>query len=197
MHANYVNSASIGFRACGELGIKKICYASSVNAIGLAYANQPLKFPYCPIDEDYPRNPTDSYALAKLEAKAQGRALVNWFPGTKIAMLRIHEVAPKADVLKEHKEDWANAAVKQLWGWVSPKATARACSLAVTANNKFEGCEVFNVIASTTTQDTPSEELAKKYFPEAKLKSDMSTNRSFWTYDKIEKVLGWKHEETE
>ena len=53
-HNNNVNSAFNGFRAATELGIKRICYASSVNAIGLAYANQPLHFPYFPIDEDYP-----------------------------------------------------------------------------------------------------------------------------------------------
>jgi nucleoside-diphosphate-sugar epimerase len=44
VHSNNVNSAFNGFRAAGELGIKRFCYASSVNAIGLAYANQPLKF---------------------------------------------------------------------------------------------------------------------------------------------------------
>lgn len=141
VHANNVNSAFNGFRACGELGIKKICYASSVNAIGLAYANQPLKFDYFPIDEDYPQNPTDSYALAKQEAEIQAKAFVNWFPGTNIACMRIHEVAPLKDVQKEHEEDWENAGVKQLWGWVNPEATARACLLAVTSE-KMKGFEV-------------------------------------------------------
>ncbi|EME46824.1 hypothetical protein DOTSEDRAFT_70707 [Dothistroma septosporum NZE10] len=112
VHSNNVNSAFNGFRAAGELGIKKICYASSVNAIGLAYANQPLEFEYFSIDEDYPVKPTDAYALAKHEAEIQAKAFAHWFPGTKIASLRIHEVAPLKDVLKEHKEDWENAAVK-------------------------------------------------------------------------------------
>jgi hypothetical protein len=113
VHSNNVNSAFNGFRACGELGIKKICYASSVNAIGLAYANQPLRFPYFPIDEDYPPNPTDSYALAKQEAEIQAKAFVNWFPGTKIALMRIHEVALKGEVRKEHEEKWEEAAVSE------------------------------------------------------------------------------------
>ena len=54
------------------MGIKKICYASLVNAIRLAYANQALKFEYFPIDEDYPLGPTDLYFLAKQEAETQG-----------------------------------------------------------------------------------------------------------------------------
>lgn len=147
VHENNVNSAFNGFRACGELGIKRIAYASSVNAIGLAYANQPLKFDYFPIDEEYEQHPTDSYALAKKEAEIQAKAFAEWFPGTKIACLRIHEVAPRKDVAKEHSEDWDNAAVKQLFGWVSVPATARACLQAVENSDNFEGCEIFNIHA--------------------------------------------------
>lgn len=113
--ANNVLAAFNGLRAAAENGIKRFCYASSVNAIGLAYANQPLKFPYFPIDEDYPVNPTDAYALGKVEAETAAKAFPNWFPGMKIACLRIHEVAPKKDVLQEHKENWEEAGVKQLW----------------------------------------------------------------------------------
>lgn len=46
--SNNVNGAFNAFRAAAELKIKRVCYASSVNAIGLAYANQPLKFDYFP-----------------------------------------------------------------------------------------------------------------------------------------------------
>lgn len=197
VHSNNVNSAFNGFRAAGELGIKKICYASSVNAIGLAYANQPLQFDYFPIDEDYAPQPTDSYALAKSEAETQAKAFVNWFPGTKIACMRIHEVAPRADVKKEHDEDWDNAGVKQLWGWVHPEATARACLQAVENAGNFQGCEIFNVHAPTTAQETASEELAKKYYPYVPIKGDLSGNKGFWSTEKIQKVLKWKHFEKE
>lgn len=196
VHSNNVNSAFNGFRAAAELGIKRFCYASSVNAIGLAYANQPLKFDYFPIDEDYPQNPTDSYALAKQEAEVQAKAFVNWFPGMNISVLRIHEVAPLEDVQKEHKENWDEAGVKQLWSWVNPEATARACLRGVDSD-KLKGFEVFNILAPTTTQDTPSAELAKKYYPNAELRGDWSTNRAFWTTDKAKKILGWTHDEKE
>lgn len=197
VHGNNVQAAFNGFRACGELGIKKICYASSVNAIGLAYANQPLKFKYFPIDEEYPPNPTDSYALAKIEAEMQAKAFVNWYPGTKIACLRIHEVAPKKDVQKEHEENWDAAAVGQLWAWVSPQAAARACLLSIEKSDAFEGCEVFNIVAPETTQKTESKELAKKYYPEAEIRPGLEGTRGFWTIDKAERILGWKHDEKE
>ncbi|KAL2841871.1 hypothetical protein BJY01DRAFT_256921 [Aspergillus pseudoustus] len=197
VHNNNVNSAFNGFRAAADLGIKRVCYASSVNAVGLAYANRPLHFDYFPLDEDAPQRPTDAYALAKEEAECQARSFAEWFPGMNIACLRIHEVAPLKDVQKEHSEDWEASAVRQLWGWVHPEAVARACLLAVEKAENLKGCQVLNIVAPTTTQDTASRDLAQKHYPNAEIRGDMSGNQGFWTTDKASKLLGWKHEEQE
>lgn len=197
VHNNNVNSAFNGFRAAAELGIKRFCYASSVNAIGLEYATRPLKFDYFPIDEEVTQRPTDAYALAKDEAEMQGKAFARWFPGMNIACVRIHAVASRSEAQKGHAEDWDNSAVKSLWGWVSAQATARACLLAVEKSEKLNGCEVFNIVAPTTTQDTPSRELAKKYYPDTEIRGEFSDNQSFFTTEKARRVLGWVHEEKE
>lgn len=57
-----------------------------------------------------------------------------------IASLRIHQVEPRETVKKEHAED-KESGITQLWGWVSPVATARACVLSVTSDKfkKHEG----------------------------------------------------------
>lgn len=197
VHNKNVDSAFNGFHAAGSLGIKRVCYASSVNAIGLAFSNRPLFFDYFPIDEEAPQHPTDPYALAKAEAEDQGRAFSEWFPGLNISCLRIHEVAPRKTVQEEHQKNWDTSAVKQLWGWVSPEAAARACRLAVENAESVRGCQVFNIIAPTTTQSVPSEQLARKYFPKAEIRADMSSNVGFWTVDKAQRILGWTHHETE
>jgi nucleoside-diphosphate-sugar epimerase len=197
VHNNNVNTAFNGFHAAATLGINKLCYASSVNAIGLAFSNQPLQFDYFPIDEEAPQRPTDPYALAKEEAEYQAQSFVNWFPGMKIGCLRIHEVALLKDVQKKHKEDWDNSAVKQLWGWVHPKAVARACLLTVEKADNLKGCEIFNIVAPITTQKESSESLAKKYFPRAELRADMSKNQAFWSIAKAQNILGWNHHEIE
>ena len=197
VHNNNVKSAFNGFHAAGVLGIKKVCYASSVNAMGLAYSNQPLKFDYFPIDENCPQRPTDSYAMAKMEAEYQARAFVHWFPGMNIACLRIHEVAPLKSVRKEHQEKWEASAVKQLWGWVHPNAVSRACLLSVEKAGRVNGFEIFNIVAPTTTQETPSEELADRYFPQAEHRADLTRNQGFWTIGKAKRILGWTHPETE
>jgi hypothetical protein len=85
------------------------------------------------------RRPTDSYALSKTEAETQAEAFVNWFPFMSIASMRIHEVAPLKQVKEEHAES-PEEAQRNLWGWVSPAATARACLLSV-EGDKFKGHE--------------------------------------------------------
>ncbi|RDW76803.1 NAD-dependent epimerase/dehydratase family protein [Aspergillus mulundensis] len=197
VHNNNVSSAFNGFYAAGKLGITKVCYASSVNAVGLAYATQPLHFDYFPLDEDAPQRPTDAYALAKQEAEMQARSFVNWFPGMNIACLRIHEVAPLKDVREEHEGNWDEAAVRQLWGWVNPTAVARACLLSVERAENLQGAQVLNICAPATTQDTPSAELASKYYPNAEIRRGLEGNKGFWTTDKARRVLGWTHDETE
>lgn len=197
VHSNNTNSAFNGFRAAGELDIKRICYASSVNAIGLAYATQPLHFEYFPIDEETTPAPTDAYALAKSESELQAKAFVNWYPGTKIACMRFHEVKRRKAVQEHHEQDWESGGVKQLWGWVSPEATARACLLALEKWDNYEGMEIFNVHAPTTAQDMSSEELAKKYYPKVPIKGDLSGNKGFWTTEKTQRILGWEHYEQE
>lgn len=65
--------------------------------------------------------------------------MVRWFPFMTIASMRIHEVAPLKQVQDEHKADPEEAA-RNLWGWVSPQAVARAC-LASVQGDKFQGHE--------------------------------------------------------
>lgn len=201
VHQNNVCSAFNGFRAAAEVGIKRICYASSVNAIGLVYSNQPLAFPYLPIDEDYNPKPTDAYALAKQEAEVAAESICRWFPGTKIACLRIHQVDSKKNVAEDYAGDHEKA-VRQLWGWVNPTAVARACLLSVERSERIDGMEVLNIVAPgivTAGEDKgkSSEELIKKYFPDAERRESLRGERGLWTVDKAERILGWTHDETE
>ncbi|KAK5188907.1 hypothetical protein LTR47_011221 [Exophiala xenobiotica] len=76
-------------------------------------------------------------------------------------------------------ENWESSAVKQLWGWVHPQAVARACLLSVEKADDVNGFEIFNIVAPTTTQDIPSEELARRYFPKAEIRGVMSKNQAF------------------
>ena len=56
---------------------------------------------------------------------------------------------------------------------------------------------VFNIVAPTTTQDTPSKDLAAKYYPNAEIRDGLEDNKGFWTTSKAKKLLGWVHEDKE
>jgi nucleoside-diphosphate-sugar epimerase len=51
VHNNNVQSSYNGFRAAIDAGIKKVAFASSVNALGLLYGVREPSFDYFPIDE--------------------------------------------------------------------------------------------------------------------------------------------------
>jgi nucleoside-diphosphate-sugar epimerase len=107
--------------------------------------------------------PSDSYALGKAEAEMQAESFCYSVDGLRIASLRIHQVAPKAECRKDHEDD-PKVGKRQLWAWVHPDATARACLQALTEGD-WTGHEIFNIVAPDTTQETPTEELARKEFP--------------------------------
>jgi nucleoside-diphosphate-sugar epimerase len=52
--------------AAVKLGIKKVIIASSETIYGLVFSNEPRDPAYFPLDEEYPVDPMDSYALSKL-----------------------------------------------------------------------------------------------------------------------------------
>ena len=52
--------------AAAKLGIRKIIVASSETTYGLVFANVPRDPKYLPLDEEYPVDPMDSYALSKV-----------------------------------------------------------------------------------------------------------------------------------
>ena len=53
VHNNNVTASYNALRAAVEVGIQRICQASSVNATGLAYSRWP-HFDYFPLDEQHP-----------------------------------------------------------------------------------------------------------------------------------------------
>ena len=77
--------------AAAKLGIRKIIIASSETTYGLVFANEPRDPKYLPLDEEYPVDPMDSYALSKIcnERTAQAFAQRS---GIDIYALRIGNV---------------------------------------------------------------------------------------------------------
>jgi len=192
VHNNNVTGSYNALRAAVEVGIQRICQASSVNATGLVYSRWP-HFDYFPLDEQHPAYNEDPYSLSKWICEEQASSIARRYETLAISSMRFHWVVPerpaKAQISSFRHPD---ALVKNLWGYTILAAAARACLLSLTAN--FKGHEVFYIVAPDTVTDTPSLELQQKYFPDVPVRGDLSGHMSFFNSSKAERLLGWKHD---
>ncbi|HVY52482.1 MAG TPA: NAD(P)-dependent oxidoreductase [Devosia sp.] len=190
VHNNNVVGSYNAMRAAVEQGIMKICQASSVNAIGLSFSRAP-HFDYFPIDEKHPPYNEEPYGLSKWICEAQADSFARRYEGIRIASMRFHLVAPdRAFAAKIFSAETAEQA-KHLWAYTRFDAAADACLRSLEAD--FSGHEVFYIVGPDTTLETPTLELARKFFPGVPVRGDLSGNKSFFDSSKAERMLGWSH----
>ena len=191
VHNNNVTGSYNALRAAVEVGIQRICQASSVNATGLAYGRRP-HFDYFPLDEQHPTYCEDPYGLSKWICEEQASSIARRYENLTISSLRFHWVVPErpgmAQITAIRHPD---TLIKNLWAYTVLAAAARACLVSLTAN--FKGHEVFYIVAPDTFTDTPTLELQQKHFPDVPVRGDLSGHKSFFNSGKAERLLGWKH----
>ena len=89
VYADNTLSSYNALSAASTLGIKRICLASSINAIGGAFSRSP-RYDYFPLDEKHPTYAEDPYSLSKWVLEQQGDAFARRFEWMTIASLRFH-----------------------------------------------------------------------------------------------------------
>ena len=193
VHNNNVTGSYNALRAAVEVGIQRVCQASSVNATGLAYSRWP-RFDYFPLDEEHPTYNEDPYSLSKWICEEQANSFARRYEGMTISSMRFHWVVPeRAAAVKARGYSQTNAGVKNLWAYTRFDSAAQACLLSLTAD--FKGHEVFYITAPDTIVDTPSLELKQEFFPDVPVRGDLSGHKSFFNSSKAERLLGWKHKQ--
>jgi nucleoside-diphosphate-sugar epimerase len=177
--------------AASSLGIRHVCLASSINALG-GIASRRGRFDYFPVDELHPTYNEDDYSLSKWVMELQADSFARRFPAMTISSLRFHALVN--EVLKAHSNTKATAeegVARGLWGWTLITDGARACELAIAAG--YRGHEVFFVVAPTTHSSIPTLELAAYAYPEVPIRGDLSGHKSFYDSGKAGRLLGWYH----
>jgi len=190
----YINNTTMSYNvlwAASTLGIRHVCLASSINAVGGARSKRGY-YKYFPVDEDHPTFNDDDYALSKWVSEQQADSFARRYPNLTISSLRFHALPDNPPEL-QHTYDGATVGVaRTLWGWTLISEAARACYLAVQAN--FTGHQVFYITAPRTSSSIPSLELAKYAYPDVPIHGDLSDHKSFFDCSKAERMLGWVHE---
>ena len=190
IHNNNVVGSYNALHAAAANGIKRVCQASSVNAIGHSFSRSP-RYDYFPIDENHLNYTEEPYSLSKWICEQQADSFERRHEDMRIASMRFHFVCNDRSVAANNFNRNFENAGKHLWAYTRFDAAARACLLSLTAD--FEGHEVFFIIAPDTTMDVPSRELAEKYFPDVPIRGEFAGNCSFFDSSKAGRILGWEH----
>lgn len=192
VHNNNVVGSYNAMRAAIEVGIRRICQASSVNAIGLSFSREG-HFDYFPLDEQHPNHNEEPYGLSKWICEAQADTFARRYDDVSIASIRFHwVVTDKARAAQAYNPPGAQYA-RHLWAYTLREPAAQACLLAI--EGKFTGHEVFYITAPDTTNPIPSRELAALYYPDVPIRGDFAGNTSFFNCAKAERLLGWRHDD--
>lgn len=191
IHNNNVTGSYNALCAAVNLGIKKVCQASSINAIGAAYSRAP-RFDYFPVDEEHPTYNEDPYSLSKWICEMQGDSIARRYEDMTISSMRFHWVVPERAYAANHKRELWGEFSRNLWGYTRYDAAAQACLSSLTAD--FRGHEAFFIVAPDTMVELPSAELAARFFPTVPVREFLRGTTGFFDCSKAERLLGWVHQ---
>src|SRR5258708_22636375 len=118
--------------ASSALGMRCVCLASSINAVG-GLGSRRGHFDYFPVDEKHPSYSEDDYSLSKWILEQHADSYANRFPGMTISSLRFHALVDAPPALQNALETAESGSARGLWGWTLIEEGARACALALQA----------------------------------------------------------------
>lgn len=155
--------------ACALLGVRRAIIASSVSALGMAWAKRRFHARYAPIDEAHPLLGEDPYALSK-EVDERTAGMFVRRTGMTVLAYRFHWVAQPGQAARQAAEvrERPQALAHNLWGYVDVRDAARACRLGL--ESAVEGFEAFNITAADTLGEQPTEELIRRHCPGTELR---------------------------
>ena len=178
--------------AAVKLGVKKIIVASSETTYGVCFAEGHRDFHHFPLEEDYDVNPMDSYGLSKVINEKTARAFAER-SGADIYALRI------GNVIEPHEYQmfptyFANPEMRKriAWSYIDARDLGQIVHLCIEKDGM--GYQVFNAANDTVSADTPSRELAKRFFPAVPFKREIGPNETLLSIEKAKSVLGYKPE---
>ncbi|EJU02857.1 NADP-binding protein [Dacryopinax primogenitus] len=175
-------------QAAAEAGIKRVVMAGSINAIGGVYSPHDPIYDFFPVDETHAIKAADAYSLSKAIIELQADSIARGYPEMTITTLRLHHVTHEKIIPPE----WVARAGRDLWGWVNDESAARAFLLAL--EREGGGAEIINVIGDDhRAEGHDAEVLAKTYHPKTEIRRTVKGDNSFYTSEKAEQLLGWRH----
>ena len=176
--------------AAATLGIRKVIIASSETTYGIIFNYEPRDPVYLPLDEEYPVDPPDSYALSKVCNEATAKAFATRTGGDYYA-IRI------GNVIEPH--EYANfpgffqdpAGRKRLmWSYIDARDLGQLVLRAIETDGL--GFQIFNAAQDDCSSDLPTAELLRRFYPNVPLKTALGEYETLLSNRRAKQVLGFQ-----
>jgi nucleoside-diphosphate-sugar epimerase len=176
--------------AASKLGIGKAIIASSETTYGLCFAYEDRVPVYLPLDEDYPVDPMDSYALSKVVNERTGRAF-HLRNGMDVYAYRI------GNVIEPHEypaliEGFADPVARRriVWSYIDARDLAQACRRGIETDGS--GFRVFNIANDEVSSDLPTRDLLRRYYPDVPVRLELGEHETLLSNRRAKKELGFR-----
>lgn len=184
------------FEACGQLGVRRVVNASSINWLGERFGRKPVPIQYFPIDEAHPGLPTDSYSFSKHVAEQIATYAWERHQVSSVS-IRIPAVIEPGD--PKYVKAWRTAREKgdtdrmapDFWVYVDGRDSAAAFVLGVEA--EFDGAHPIFVNDDYNCYGLPSRELAAKAYPTVtEWREPIAGDEALVSCRRAKELLGWE-----
>lgn len=178
--------------AATKLGIRKIIIASSETTFGLVFNYEPRDPVYLPLDEEYPVDPPDSYALSKVcnEKTAQAFATRT---GADIYAIRIGNVIEPHEYANFPKF-FADPGFRKriMWSYIDARDLGQLVRLGIEKDGL--GFQIFNAAQDDCSSDLPTAELLRRFYPRVPVKGELGEYETLLSNRKAGQMLGFRPE---
>ena len=178
--------------AAEKLGIRKTIIASSETTYGLVFANEPRDPAYFPLDEEYPVNPMDSYALSKICNERTAHAFQQR-TGADIYAIRI------GNVIEPHEyagfpKFFADPGFRKriAWSYIDARDLGEITRLAIEKDGL--GFQIFNAANNDCSSDLPTAELLRRFYPNVPVHGTLGEFESLLSNHKTRAMLGFNEQ---
>ena len=187
------------FEAAARLGIKRVVNASSIQVNHPAFPHAPIHYQYLPFDEDHPTDPHDEYGMAKKVGEAIADSFAHHWGMTVVSLRITWSVDPELmGRFPLHVPEQLPPAQPGGHRWlptsfyVDARDCARACFLAATVALPAAVHIPLIVTAPDSCSDMPAEEIARRFFPQARTRPGFKGFVSIASGARAEQVLGFR-----
>ena len=181
------------FQAAFELGIKKVVFASSIQAIGAGKRIEGGRTPtiaYLPIDGDLPAQPTNVYGLSKQLSEEMLR-YYSREAGMNCFALRFPWLVEAESDIQHFGRHYAQNTKQINEGWSYLSMSDASQLIVAILNSQTEGFRIYCPVAQTNRAGQPTSALLKNHYAEIPLKRPLSDSDGLFDISQITEDNGW------